>query len=270
MNLDYVRDPRPVEKDFSISFSEKLKPSLKPSILTDIDLSIYATPSNQYNLSACAGNATADAVEIIGAVDEEARALAEGLAARPQPQLSRLFIYSLARSLMDEDHDNQGDINVDAGVYIRLCFEVLSRFGICTEDLWPYDPTKVYVSPSLMAMRQAVGHRIHSYYRITESGDDRLEAIVAALRGKHPVVFGTSIDAAFQITSGADVIDRPTGNIVGAHAMIIVGYQNGLFKVKNSWGSHWRGDGYCYFTPAYLAWEETWDLWVPTSGTVFE
>jgi len=51
--------------------------------------------------------------------------------------------------------------------------------------------------------------------------------------------------------------------------MLIVGYVDGFFKVKNSWGSAWREGGYCYFTPEYLAWEKTWDVWVPTMGTVF-
>lgn len=261
----YIKDT----SDSGLDFSSILRPKLVQHSNGDIDLSKYASHTNQLEISACAGNATADAVEIINAIDEETRALAESRPENPQPQLSRMFIYTLARNMMDENKDNQGDVDKDDGTYIRLCFEVLSRFGICEESVWPYLTSKVYVLPSLVAMRQAFGHKIHSYYRIKEEGKDKLDAIISALRSKHPVVFGTQIDKEFEKLNGPSTIDKPNGNISGSHAMIIVGYMNGLFKVKNSWGKYWRDGGYCYLTPEYVSWNETWDLWVPTNGSVF-
>lgn len=266
MKLGYIPDP---VKHTDYDFTTGLKPFLTSASDGDVDLSPYATDTQQWELSACAGNATADSVEIINAIAEEEKAKQEGRGALPVPQLSRLFVYSMARSLMDDNGDGKGDINKDEGTYIRLCFEILSRFGICEESVWPYDTKKVFVAPSIKAIRQATGHRIHSYYRIKQSGEDRLTEVIAALRAKHPVVFGTLIDPSFQDKRGPEVVTRPAGKTIGGHAMILVGYANGLFKVKNSWGAGWRKDGYCFFTPEYLSWERTWDLWVPTSGTVF-
>jgi len=235
----------------------------------DVDLSEYTTETNQGGLSSCAGNATGDSIEVLNDIAEKAKAASEGRTPAPPIQVSRLFIYSMARGMMDDDGDGQGDIDKDAGTYIRLCFEVLSRFGVCDEKVWPYDQSKVFVAPSIKAMRQAVGHRIHSYYRIKSTGDDRLDSIVAALRAKHPVVFGTLVDYDFMQLNGPSVINPPTGATAGGHAMLCVGYVNGNFLVKNSWGKHWRDNGFALLTPEYMKWANTWDLWVPTKSMPF-
>jgi hypothetical protein len=254
------------DKGFEVELRPKLTASLS---LGDVDLSSHTTETNQFGLSACAGNATGDSIEVLNDIAEKDTAAAEGRAPNPAVQVSRLFIYSMARSLMDDDGDGQGDIDKDEGTYIRLCFEILSRFGVCEETVWPYDEAKVYVAPSIKALRRATGRKIHSYYRIKSVGDDRLDAMVSALRAKHPIVFGTLIDQAFMQTNGPSIISAPTGTTVGGHAMLVVGFVNGHFLVKNSWGKGWRDNGFCLFTPEYMKWASTWDLWVPTNGTVF-
>lgn len=253
----YKRDLTQGETDLNVK--ELLKVAPTRLAVGDVDLRPFCTESNQSGLSACAGNATADAVEIVSNVEESFRAEVEGREARPVPQLSRLFVYAMARTL-------DGTLNKDEGTYIRSCFEVLTRFGIPEESVWPYEENKVFVSPSMLAQRAGLGHKIHSYYRITSSGEERINDIVAALRAMKPVVFGTLIDHPFMEFSGPWTVDTPKGATAGGHAMIVVGYIDGKFLVKNSWGSGWRQGGYAFFTPEYMAWDETWDLWVPTLG----
>lgn len=265
MKYSYIPDP-PNTKDHD--FTTQLKPHLT-SLNGDVDLSKYSTPSNQYNIGSCAGNSTADAVEIVSFIAECDKAIAEGRRPIPVPQLSRLFVYAMARSLMDDDGSGHGQLDKDQGTYIRLCFDVLSRFGICDESIWPYDTSKVFVQPSIKAMRQAVGHRIHSYYRIKETGNARVDAVISALRGRHPVVFGTQLEKSFEETRAPYIVNRPKGSLIGGHAQVIVGYINGNFKVKNSWGPEWAEGGFSYFTPEYIAWDKTQDIWVPTMGTIF-
>ncbi len=249
-----------VAKDWNVKdFLAKAPPKLADG---DVDLSKYATDTNQWSLSSCAGNATADSVEILDAIEEEDDAKADGRAPVPQPQLSRLFVYNMAR-------ERAGELALDEGTYIRYCFDVLARFGICEENVWPYDEAKVFTSPTLKAQRRALGHKIHGFYRIKSTEEQRLDDIVAALRAKHPVVFGTLIDHTFQADNGPTVIGPPGSVTIGGHAMIVVGYVGGLFKVKNSWGPGWRDKGYCLMKPEYLAWDETQDLWVPTLAVHF-
>lgn len=255
--------PDPPAKD--AVFSADLRPKLQTAFGGDVDLRPYTSQTNQYSLGSCVGNATADAVEILNAI-----------AGLPPVQLSRLFIYTLARNLMDEDGDGRADIDRDEGTYPRLAFDVLTKFGVCREDIgverggWPYDLSKVYTLPSLKSMRAATGHRIHSYYRITESGADRVDAVIAALRANHPVVMGTKVEKSFLSVSSAAPVAPPKGETIGGHALIIVGYlQAQGFIVKNSWGPNWGDNGCCIMEPEYIVWSGTSDLWVPTMGTMF-
>jgi len=259
----YRLDPRTDEqgndllaKDWDSKTLLASLPVLQPG---DVDLRPYCTDTNQWQLSACAGNATADAIEIETAIQESIRAAAEGRQPRTIPQLARLFVYALARTLWNE-------LGKDEGTYIRTCFQVLSDFGICEEADWPYEDSKVFVSPSMIAQRKATGRKIKGYYRIKSTGRERLDEIIAALRACHPVVFGTLINEDFRAKKGPKVVSRPTGATIGGHAMIIVGFIDGLFLVKNSWGSDWREGGFVFVTPDYFTWEETTDLWVPTVG----
>lgn len=265
-NPGYLPDPpRTAGQTPDRDFSAELRPRLTAVTAGDPDLSKHTTQTDQAWAGACVGNATADSFEVLNSV--------EGL---PHVQLSRLFVYSMCRTLMDEDGDGRADLDKDNGTYIRLAFDVLSKFGICREDLpesqggWPYDLSKLHTSPSLKSMRAATAHRIHSYYRISETGDDRCDAILEALRANRPVVFGTLIERSFQDLRDGTPISFPQGDTLGGHCMMIVGYITGKgFIIKNSWGPGWGDGGFCIMKPEYLAWRHTYDLWVPTKGSEF-
>jgi C1A family cysteine protease len=46
--------------------------------------------------------------------------------------------------------------------------------------------------------------------------------------------------------------EAPSG-MHGRHAMLIVGYTGNFFIVKNSWGTDWGENGYCYIPKNVLA-----------------
>jgi hypothetical protein len=264
--LGWLPDPpKAAGEEPDWEFSADLRPHLPEVLVGNVDLREHTTSTNQYSAGSCAGNATADSVEVLNSIEKKAKV-----------ELSRLFVYTLARNFMDMDGDGRSDIDKDEGTYIRLCFDVLSRFGICREDLpagkggWPYDLDKLHTLPDLKAMRAATGHRIHSYYRITGTGEDRLDEVISALRSKHPVVFGTNINSAFRKVSSLKPIGAPDGATIGGHAMLIVGYLEGKgFIIKNSWGSGWGAKGFCVMAPDYITWSGTRDIWVPTKGMMF-
>lgn len=242
-----------VDKDYK--FSTLLSKLTVMVSDTDIDLSKYCPDMDQRGLSSCVGNGTAEALDALELIAHE-----NDVGYTPTP-VSRLFIYNMARTV-------EGILDLDAGTHIRTGFDVLSRFGSCPEALWPYEESKVFTSPSLKAQRAALGHKIHSYYRISSTGPDRINDLIAALRAKHFPVFGTQVTKAFQALSGLGPTDTPASDepIAGGHCMMVCGYIGGNFLVKNSWGPGWGKNGFCLFTPAYMSWSQTSDIWVPTLG----
>lgn len=251
----YLPDP-PASTDYN--FSTDLLPKLAQEN-GDVDLRWATTATNQYSMSSCVGNATADSVEVLNAIE-----------GRPRVELSRMFVYALCRNMMDANKDGKSDLDRDNGTYIRLAFKVLSKFGVCTENRWPYSKNLLHKIPSLLAMREAIGHKISNYYRITETGDDRVRVCIEALRSNHPVVFASNVGASFQRVRDFSPVS-PEDDADGGHAMLMVGYLDGKgFIIKNSWGPGWGDNGFCVMSPDYVSWSQTRDLWVPTKGSTFK
>ncbi len=74
----------------------------------------------------------------------------------------------------------------------------------------------------------------------------RAEEIIRYLKEGHPVVMGLSVyDSSFGGQGGLFTVGT---NILGGHAVCVVGYSEGkqLFKVANSWGVGWGDKGFGY------------------------
>ena len=216
-----------------------------------VDLRKWCSPvENQRDVGSCVGNSVVGGLELLE--------LRDGL---PFEDLSRLFVYYNSR-LMHNDAGN------DNGTYIRMAMGTLSSLGVCSEKKWPYDTSKVFFRPTWGAYRDAYAHKIDGYYRIDGAGDERIQLIKRALESHHPVVFGCTVDAAFQ-SVGFDGIVKMPGSIrtnPGGHAMLIVGYKDAgqTLIVRNSWGNGWGDNGYCYMPSDYLDATNANDFWVPT------
>lgn len=175
---------------------------------------------------------------------------------------SRLWIYYLARA-------TTGETMLDAGTYLRACFDVIRKLGFPPESAWPYDDSTsgkrapFRTMPSTSAFRLAHDQmRPTTYRRITSTGGERLETIRRALAAGFAVTFGTDVDDAF--VEGRHGFVSPVGSMlrhsVGGHAMLVVGYNDdGSFEVCNSWGSAWGRDGFFDASPELI--EEASDLW---------
>lgn len=212
----------------------------------------YTPISNQDRLSSCVANATADAFEILKGIEDP----------NAVEQLSRLFVYWNAR-LYGKETDK------DQGTYIMYAMQSLLDYGVCSESTWKYDITKVFAQPNQIAYKEADDNtfKVDSFYKIRTKGDYRLKDIEAAVRANHPVVFGTTVDLAFENFSGGDKAWDPPSTSVGGHAMVIVGvrYNPTLeFCVRNSWGESWGNKGHVWLSSEYIAWNQTNDLHVGT------
>lgn len=194
----------------------------------------------------------------IGSCSSNASALMFRFNARKQKLAdfdpSRLFVYYAARA-------RQGWQTIDSGSVIADNISVLADPGAPPESDWPYVPSKFAERPPDSAYAGAKGHEATIYMRV----DGNIDAMRGCLAASFPFVFGTSIYSSFEDAKTwqtGDVPD-PSGELIGGHAMLAVGYDDstGRFKIRNSWGTNWGQGGNGTMSYGYMVGALTFDLW---------
>ena len=246
------------------------------SVQDEIDLSCYFKPvSQQMKFPSCTANACADAWEAMSIIDKVDSGLELQTAIGITPDLSRMFLWWCGRNEMDPNRS----LDSQSGCHNRLIMDVLSRFGVPSEDLWPYDDAQVgsggeprsIVRPSLSAFRAAIVNASGAYYSVKETGEDRHNLLLQAIGAKHLPVFGTAVTQSFlTYTDGVVSVPSESGPFAGLHAMVISGWSTALqaYKVRNSWGEGWGRDGYCWLAKNYVLSSVTDSIWVATKGVL--
>jgi hypothetical protein len=204
-----------------------------------VDLRPLMSPvEDQGATSSCVANAVAGAYEYwLHRVDDQA------------PDISRLFVYYNARW-------RAGDQDEDSGAYIQLAMETLGDFGACTEATWPFEKKLLKRQPGRTAYEEASSFRVHRREKMPLELDQWKQALAQGI----PIVFGCILFESFdECNQRGGVVPMPSPEEVqreshGGHAMCAVGYsdEDEVFIVRNSWGSAWGEEGYCYMPYNYL------------------
>ena len=252
------------ERDAEFSIHNSPLASTKP--VGDCDnRPSFLEVSDQYDMPSCTANAGADALEaaIVHALVENGMSLEE--AKKVVPNLSRMFAWYWGRSFMSPSQAS----NAESGCFNRLIMEVISRFGLPPEILWPYDKQNIapynkprpIVRPSISAQRGAVKYRSSKFYNIPSTNKAQLIAgIDMALGAGHNVVWGTVVGTNFTQYEGG-VITVPKDQ-VGGHAMVLCGKKGGAYWNRNSWSKDWGLGGYCLVSPELITWNGSSSFWV--------
>lgn len=174
-------------------------------------------------------------------------------------ELSRLFLYWHERFV-------EGTVDEDEGATIRTGMKVLHKIGVCPESLHPYEIDKFKEKPSEKADQEASSYRIDAYRRIVG-----LNGLKMALADGKPVVIGFHVYESFESEEVARTGKIPVPNVcreelLGGHAVLAVGYRDGWLGkgeviIRNSWGSEWGDDGYCYFPYKMFDKNIVFDMW---------
>lgn len=223
----------------------------KLSLPAKVDLRNVDSPIfDQGQEGSCTANASAGMADFLE--------IKKGLSANPHlnPEeyisgkftpASRAFVYWCERAFM-------GDTGEDNGAYVRTSAQVFSQKGACSEPTWPYGPDTLYPEPPTAAWAEAAGHKIVSYQALQTTTD-----MLDCLASGYPFIFGVTLYGSFesQYTAETGVVTIPSmfESPIGGHALCAVGYdqKEEIFIVRNSWGTGWGDNGYCYFPFAYLA-----------------
>lgn len=142
--------------------------------------------------------------------------------------------------------------------------EVLGMRGVCSDNLYAYNPSEPTRKPSAEAEEDAGRHRVLKAKQIELSNNtDKGKAIkqnhttiTSALSEGFPV--GISLKIYDNLGKEGPFIlhpsESPNAKEEGFHAMVIVGYseENGFYIVRNSWGEDFGDNGYCYVPSTYI------------------
>jgi C1A family cysteine protease len=176
---------------------------------------------------------------------------------------SRLFIYYNERAL-------EGTINQDSGASLTDGIRVVTTQGCPPEPLFPYQIGLYQMKPPPIAYQTGLEHLVLNHFSLDNTNPQEIKK---ALAGGYPVVCGFTVYESFETeavaASGMMPMPEPREQIVGGHAVLIVGYndETEMFLIRNSWGSQWGVLGYFYgpyafFTnPDYAS-----DFWTATKA----
>lgn len=201
-----------------------------------VDLRSTDSPiDDQGSLGSCSANAFVNAYENMVLSSGETNFV----------DLSRLFLYYNSRILEES-------VETDSGVIeIKSTLDAAKEYGICTEEIWPYQANTIYTTPSNEAYTDALQRRIPSYEFI--ANDDAMREVISLY--SKPVLIGMYVFDDFMLANKTKyIIPMPndTEFALGGHAVIVVGYtENKDFIIKNSFGTDWGNDGYAILPKEY-------------------
>lgn len=149
--------------------------------------------------------------------------------------------------------------NEDTGSYLRDGVKVLAYNGNAEESSWPYAVSLFATKPNLNAYTSALSHQVTRYLSVPNMEP----SVKQVLASGYPVVFGIPIYQNFPMGNGVAVIPEPQGQVIGGHAMTVVGYDDSrrAYLLANSWGDSWGTNGYAWMGYNYFTSQAT-DLWM--------
>lgn len=138
------------------------------------------------------------------------------------------------------------------GTWLTAALSIAQKFGVVTDKVLPFKlggQSQMYTGTANTFYALAAQRRIASYFNL---GRD-LAAWRNWLATKGPILTRLDVDKAFMNASATkgklDVYDPASTQ--GGHCVALVGYINGRFIVRNSWGTGWGDKGFAYATDAY-------------------
>lgn len=213
------------KRDFDL-----IKVGIDPIIVpSSIDLRKWSTDVKyQGSLNSCTGFGFGAAYEIMK--NQMSNTTGSSLSSY---DCSELFIYYNIRSL-------EGTTDKNVGCYLRDGCKALCETGAGFEEFWQYDVSAYMKKPDWIAYYAGKNTLCESYARIYSITDVK-KSLVSGI----PVVFGMLVYNNL-FSWGKEVYNTYTGNNVGGHCMVIVGYDDSknALLVKNSWGKNWGDKGY--------------------------
>ncbi len=154
--------------------------------------------------------------------------------------LSEAFLYYNARKI-------DGHCNEDEGSTFQKIVSAASEVGLCLEQLCPYKENDYSTEPTEEAYMDGEKRKVTEAKNLIAS----IHGVKCALNEGYPVVISLKVFDAFKKNVNG-FVELPSkdenSNDDSYHAMVICGYsdKDAYFIVRNSWGTQFGDNGYCY------------------------
>jgi hypothetical protein len=212
--------------------------SAQPSTLVPplVDLrGVMMAVRNQSSEGACTGFAAT-------ALREALHAVATG--ARLPDYLSPAYLYGRTRMY-------ENTFPRDSGASISDEMLMLVQYGVCPEAYLPYtaDPAE---APTPACDTAAAMFRIAQPIAIDFRNPISLKAVLAA---KQPIAMSFTVYESFEEpdSKGRVAMFSASEKVLGAHGVLLSGYNDNGWIIRNHWGEDWADGGYCYMPMGYEA-----------------
>jgi hypothetical protein len=205
-----------------------------------VDLRKYCSPiGDQGQTGRCSAFAWTHATEM-------GRNILSNESTRLSPNFTMLEFQRMQGDAQDYQHAYQGGDGTISGPEPG---QVLVQSGTCRQELWPDDvPTPLSPEDQLIADAQR-------YHLDAVPLPIAIDDVKKVLSAGCPVHLSMNTGSAFSDVGRDGVFnaaEAPWGRH-GRHAMLIVGYTGNFFTLKNSWGTEWGDQGYCFVPKNVLA-----------------
>jgi hypothetical protein len=205
-----------------------------------VDLRKYATPvGDQGQTGRCSAFAWTHATEM-------SRNILNEESPRLSPNFTMLEFQRMQGDARDYEYAYEGGDGTVSGPDPG---EVLVENGTCRQELWPDD------RPSPLTREEQLEADAQRYRLEAVPLPIAIDDVKKVLSAGCPVHVSMNTGAAFSDV-GRDgrfnAAEAPWGRH-GRHAMLIVGYVGNFFTLKNSWGTGWGDQGFCYIPKNVLA-----------------
>lgn len=138
------------------------------------------------------------------------------------------------------------------GMYGRDVMRILYQIGCCPEESYEYGKveSKDKLLENTELIQSSSNYKIKHYAKLYT-----IENTKKALFQNGPCLI------CFPVYNHSEQMWIPEQgqNMMGGHAMTVVGYTEDSFIIRNSWGENWGNNGYCYYP--FSQWGSHWELW---------
>lgn len=147
-----------------------------------------------------------------------------------------------------------------SGMTGRDTMNILKNIGVCREITFPYNDQRVGPNIPETAITEASNNKIKYYATVDfniNDGDKNITTLKTCLVENGPCWIAFPC-----YNSEPDFWNdkNNTGTSTG-HAVCIVGYTDGGFILRNSWGDKFGHNGYCNYSYSDFLQKKHWEIW---------